>query len=69
MDRKEYQRQYRLKNKEKLIEASRIRGKLFRDSPKGKKLSKIKGWRHRGLIDDYERVHAIWEETTACNLG
>ena len=58
MDRKEYDRQYRLKNKEKLSESRRLYM-----TPKRQR---IKGWKTQGLIDDYERIYTIYEETTEC---
>lgn len=67
---KEYQRQYKLKNKEKHAEYMKEYGKnrhqRLKDDPREQERRRINGWRFQGLIDDYERVHAIWEETTEC---
>jgi len=67
---KEYRRQYKLKNKEKHAEYMKEYGKnrrqRLKDDPIYQKQRRIYDWKGQGLIDDYERVHAIWEETNEC---
>ena len=67
---KETQRLYRLKHKEKRSAYQKQYGKeryqRMKDDPQEQKRCRIKGWKTQGLIDDYERIHAIWIETTAC---
>ena len=46
-ERAEYNRQYRLDNKEKLKE--------YQQSPEGKKSSRISNWKTRGLIWDTQQ--------------
>ena len=53
-DRKEYNKQYYIKNKEKrkeYLENNKELIKAYNQSPEGKKLNLINVWRHRGLIE------------------
>ena len=67
---KETQRLYRLKHKEKRSayqkQYDKERYPRMKDDPKEQKRQRIKNWKYHGLIDDYERVFAIWEDTTEC---
>jgi hypothetical protein len=66
MDQKEYQRQYRLKNKEKRAKKFKEIYEKKKNSPQFQKQRRIYQWKRQGLIDDGERIHAIWEETNEC---
>ena len=62
MDKKEYNRQYYLKHKQK-FQKKNIE---YRKTPEGWKSFRIGSWKHKGLIDDYEKVFEIYMETTEC---
>ena len=58
-DRKEYMRQYRLDNKERIKE--------YQQSPTFKKSHTISDWKQRGVIhDDYEQLYSLYIVTTEC---
>ena len=42
--------------------------KKNRDSPKGRKTQKIKYWKQKGLIGDYELIYDRWLNATNCEL-
>jgi len=75
MDRKEYnrqwhlketskekKRQYYLKNKEKIKEKNR----LYRKTPQGIKYDTIYNWKTKGLIGDPDAIYEIYLATTEC---
>ena len=61
-DRKEYMKEYRLKNKEKIKE--------YNQSPVGKKRCKIARWKHQGLIidDNIDELYERYINSTNCEL-
>ena len=57
---KEYNKKYRQKNKDIL--------KQKRQTEKGKKIGRINGWKHRGVIFfDYDLLYDIYISTTHCD--
>ena len=65
MDRKEYNKQWFLKNKEKRKEYDKNRDKI-ENNPQRYKSKKICAWMRYGLIDDYEKVYDIYINTHEC---
>jgi len=61
-DKKEYNKEYRLKNKEKLKE--------YRQSTKGKKIRTILDWKRNGLIigDNIDEIYDRYINSTKCEL-
>ena len=60
-ENKEYYKQYRLDNKEKIKEN--------RQTPKGKKMKTINKWNHRGIIDpDLGAVYDYYIKQTNCMI-
>ena len=77
--KKEYDRLYREKNKEKMRlyrlgykenkEKKSERNKLYRQTDQGKKSNTIWCWKSRGIICfDYELLHEIYKKTTNCEF-
>jgi len=62
MDKKEYQRQWYLKNKERLIEKQRE----YEKTPVGMKVAKKTSWKRLGLIGDLDAIYDIYLDTTEC---
>lgn len=58
MDRTEYKRLYRLKNKEKI--------QAYSKTPQGIKSLKIADWKRRGLIGDLDAIYDIYLATNEC---
>ena len=73
-DRKEYMRQWRLKNKEyakeyqsKNKEHIAEHKKEYRQTPKGKKSNTINNWKQSGVIhDDFDELYSLYIATTEC---
>tara|TARA_R110000803_G_scaffold86436_1_gene152785 strand:- start:226 stop:696 length:471 start_codon:yes stop_codon:yes gene_type:complete len=59
---KEYNKQYYLKNKEKIDQQHNEYSK----TPQFKKSQTICSWKTKGLIDDYEKVYQIYLDTNNC---
>ena len=78
-DRKEYMRQYRLKNKDKIKEQRKEYtinnkehhkeyNKEYRQTPNCKKSNTITNWKKRGVIhDDFNNLYELYINTTECN--
>ena len=49
------------------LDKERIRSKKYRESESGSKIEKIKGWKQRGLIDNYDKVYQRYEYTLFCD--
>jgi len=65
MDRKEYDRKYREKNREKLLEKRREYGQ----TEKGKKHRRINQWKLQGIIaDNWDEVYEWFMETGTCDI-
>jgi len=62
MDKKEYQRQWYLKNKEKIREQQ----KAYRKTPEGMRARTKSNWKTQGLIGDLDAVYDIYLATTKC---
>ena len=83
-ERAEYARLYYIKNKEKISQGRKERDKLWRlknkekhkeyfteyyKSEKGKKVSTIGQWRHRGILCfDFDLLYDIFLSTTNCEF-
>ena len=77
-ERKEYNRLYRLKNREKLNETNRLHyqenkgtiletQKLYHKTPNGKKVNTISSWKKNGLIsNDYEAIYERYLNSKNC---
>ena len=80
MDRKEYLRQYRLKNKEKIKEQSKEYyennkehykeyHKEYRKTDKDIKTKKISSWKRLGVIhDNFDILYDLYINTNECNI-
>ncbi len=76
--KREYQRAYYKKNKEKLADYHRAyqqqnkekiakNVKTYYQTEKGKKMCRIKQWKHRGIIsDDYDALYDKYINTSHC---
>ena len=64
MDRKQYFKEYREKNKEKIIQQQQE----YRQTGKYKKTQRIAKWKRRGIIfHDYNLLYEIYLQTTNCD--
>ena len=72
MDKKEYLREYRLKNKEKIKEYyqnSKDKIKAYNQTEEGYKKRKILKWKERGVItNDFNILYDLYINTTECNI-
>ena len=76
MDRKEYKRQWYLKNKEKRKEQmkeyrfeNKEKIKKYRQTPEYKKSERIIKWKSQGIIfHDWDLLHEIYIQTTHCDV-
>lgn len=80
MDRKEYMKEYYIKNKEKLKQQKSEyyqnnkeifleRNRRFWETLAGKKLRTINNWKYKGLISkDYETLYNNYLACTACQV-
>ena len=67
--RKEYDRNYRLKNKEKIKLKNQKWSQKYLQTEKGRKANIISGWKCRGLIfHDYNLLYDIYIQTTHCDF-
>ena len=60
------QKEYREKNKEKLA----LKGKEYSQTPNGKKVNKLKQWKHSGLIaskEEKDRIYNLYLTQRLCN--
>ena len=64
--RKEYQKEYYLKNKEKLEKQHKEYQIEYCKTPAYVKSQTIGRWKTRGLIDNYEKVYDIYINTHEC---
>ena len=65
MDRKEIQRRYRERNREKIRERQRE----YTHTENGKKTRRINQWKRLGIIaDNWGEVHAWYMETDTCDI-
>tara|TARA_R110000765_G_C18426123_1_gene544946 strand:+ start:156 stop:488 length:333 start_codon:yes stop_codon:yes gene_type:complete len=63
-DRKEYLKEYKLKNKEKIREQN----KAYRLTPVGRKVYRISHWKRRGVIcDDWDILYDTYLNTLECD--
>jgi len=61
--RNEYSRQHYLKNKEKKKEYNR----QYQQTPQGKKIMRIKNWKSQGIIsNDFDKLYERYLNTTNC---
>ncbi len=69
MDRKEYKKQYYLKNKEKIRKYRKQYDDRYYRTVKGKKNNRINKWKSRGVIFfDFDLLNEIYINTTHCDL-
>ena len=63
--RKEYNRQYRLKNKEKISQQK----KEYHKTEAGKKTHRISQWKNRGILCfDFDLLYDLFLKTTHCEF-
>lgn len=59
---------YKLLSEEEKKEYHKNYSKNWRQTPKGKKMTRISEWKRSGLIvDDYDNIYNIWKNTIYCN--
>jgi hypothetical protein len=62
--KKEIDRRYRENNKEQIKESNRV----YRQTEKGKKSNRIKLWRKKGVIGDYDKLYEKYVNTDKCEI-
>jgi len=79
VEQKEYDRLYRLENKEKIKERERLyriknkekineKRKLYEQTPKGIKSRRISQWKHSGLVcEDVNELYNLYCRTAYCD--
>jgi len=75
-ERKEYNKQYRIKNKErtkeyllKNKEYITEQKKEYQQTPNGVKSSSIRRWKYRGVIhEDFDKLYELYINTEECNV-
>jgi len=67
--KKEYGKQYYQKNKEKNKERDKASQKIYSQTDAGKKSSRIRNWKQRGIVfGDYDLLYEIYLGTTNCDV-